>query len=100
MRTNDEIFEELKKLRDDLRENNDQFLTHYQAANFLFISQSKLYKMTSNNEITYYKPNGKKNYYFKSDLIAFIKRNRIKSNEKIGVETMDYMTDNDQRQFF
>jgi excisionase family DNA binding protein len=45
-----------------------------EAADFLNISTSYLYKLTANGEITHYKP-GKRLVFLESDLLAFIEEN-------------------------
>lgn len=55
-----------------------------EACLFLSISKSKMYKMTSANKITFYKPEGKALYFRKADLEAFMLRNKITSNDDLG----------------
>lgn len=50
-----------------------------QAAEFLGISESYLYKLTHQGQISYSRPGGKKIYFLKSDLMEYIRRNKIKA---------------------
>lgn len=59
----------------------NEFFTSKQACEFLGIKQGTLYKLTSNREINFYKPNWKKMYFSKTDLIEYLTRNKY---EKIG----------------
>lgn len=55
-----------------------EVLNSKEAAQFLDISQSNLYKLTSNKEIPYYCPHGKKIYFDRQELIDWIKENSQK----------------------
>ncbi len=51
-------------------------LTLPEASEYLGVSKSHLYKLTYQNLIVHFKPNGKKIYFKKSDLDKYIFRNR------------------------
>ena len=51
-----------------------EVLTLEEAAVFMGISRSTLYKMTHNNVIPFYRPNGKLIYFEKSELLAWMLR--------------------------
>lgn len=59
-------------------------LTSQEAAAYLGISRSKLYKMTCAKEIPHYKPNGKMNYFERAEIEAWALRNRIATNAEIS----------------
>jgi len=65
-----------------------------EAASFLGISKSHLYRLTHTNQISYSQPGGKKIYFSKADLIEYIKKNKIKAIDldKIAAEaaSLDY----------
>ncbi len=50
-------------------------LTQKEAAMYLGISESSLYCLTSANEIPYYKPHGKLNYFRKDELDIWLLQN-------------------------
>lgn len=52
-------------------------LTIDEAAIYIGLSKSKLYKMTSTREIAHSKPNGKQLYFDKSDLDEWMSKNRV-----------------------
>ena len=60
-----------------------EFLTVDEVAKYLGVSKSMVYKMTSNKEITVYKPTGKAIYIQRNDLLKWLKRNPILSDEDI-----------------
>lgn len=60
--------------------NQNQFLSFKQAVNYLGISKSTLYKLTSTSQIKFYKPKGK--IFFKEeDLLSFMTQNGVQGNE-------------------
>lgn len=68
----------------DFEIQNTEFLTEKilnfkQAAEFLGISSSALYKITHKRAITFYKPSGKLIYFKKSELIKWLLSNEQKS---------------------
>ena len=60
-----------------------EVLTLEEAAMFMGISRSTLYKMTHNNVIPFYRPNGKLIYFEKSQLLEWMRKNRASSAEEI-----------------
>ena len=54
-------------------------LTLKEAANYLSVSESTLYKMTSARTITFYKPNNGKIYFKRVDLNNWMLQNEVKS---------------------
>lgn len=58
-------------------------LTLEEAAAYLGISKSTLYKLTHQHEIPFYRPNGKLIYFEKAELVAWMRKNRSMSEEEI-----------------
>ena len=54
-------------------------LTFYEAAEFLGVSKSLLYKLTSQMLLPHYKPRGKMVYFDKKELEDWIREGRIES---------------------
>ena len=61
-------------------------LTLEEAAKFMGIARSSLYKMTHEQAIPFYKPNGKMIFFEKSDLLAWVRKNRVSSEAEISEE--------------
>lgn len=61
-------------------------LTLEEAAKFMGIARSSLYKMTHEQTIPFYKPNGKMIFFEKSDLFAWVRKNRVSSEAEISEE--------------
>ena len=57
-----------------------------EAASFLGIAKSTLYKMTHENRIPFYKPAGKLIYFEKSVLLEWIRSNRVMSESELQEE--------------
>ncbi|MBQ8070209.1 MAG: helix-turn-helix domain-containing protein [Bacteroidales bacterium] len=73
----------LAKLKDYTPWFKKDLLTTEETAKYLGISLSKLYKMTCNNEIPFYKPNGRYNYFALEEVKAWAMRNRVPTNDEI-----------------
>ena len=70
------ILEKLTTIESLLEETNQtKPLTLIEAAKFLDLSPSHLYKLTSERKIPHFKPNGKKIYFDESELVQWFKRN-------------------------
>jgi excisionase family DNA binding protein len=60
--------------------NQTRFLNFKEAATYLCISSSTLYKLTASKQIQFYKPKGK--IFFKDeDLLSFMTHKRVMGNE-------------------
>lgn len=59
-------------------------LTTAEAAHYLGIKPSYLYKMMMRKDISYYKPGGKLCFFEQADLDAWLKRIRVKSQEELN----------------
>ena len=59
-----------------------EFLTTKEAAAYLGMALSYLYKLTSKKSIPFYTPTGKKLYFKKSELDEWMNRGRVATNEE------------------
>ena len=75
MKTNQAILDRLNKIENLLQANQPKPLTLKETAEFLDLSISHLYKLTSAGKIPHYKPQGKRVFFDKVELIAWLKRN-------------------------
>lgn len=62
-----------------------------EAAIFLGISKSSLYKMTHNQVVPFYKPNNKMVYFEKSELLKWLRQNPVASQTQISEEAQHIM---------
>jgi len=71
-----------------------EVLNFSEAAIYLELSHSHLYKLTSGNFINHYKPNGKKIYFKRTELDIWLLRNRQSSKDEIDQLAADYLIKN------
>ena len=70
---------------------NKEIYNLSEACTFLDYSKSYLYKLTHSRQIPHYKPNGKKLYFKRTDLEAWLLRNRVRTADEIEQEAIDYV---------
>jgi excisionase family DNA binding protein len=67
-------------------------LSFDEASEFLSLSKSYLYKLTSSGQIPHYKPQGKMLYFEKSELENWLRQNPVKTNKQIRQEAENLLT--------
>ena len=77
---------------EQLLQQDEKPLSFSEASEYLGVSKSHLYKLTSKNLIVHFKPAGKKIYFKKSDLNAYLFRNRKASEIELDQKAVDYVT--------
>lgn len=77
------ISKQLDVIEKLLRSQEDQPLSAEQAAKYLDVTISYLYKLTSSNSLPFFKPNGKKIYFRKQDLDKWVFRKRSFTVEEL-----------------
>lgn len=60
----------------------NEFLTVKEASQMLGLSKGTLYNMIGRNQIPYYQPRGKV-YFKKEEILQWIEKARVSSNEEI-----------------
>lgn len=80
-----DIIERLDRIEAKLNE-EDKPLTLQETAAYLDISPSYLYKLTASQRIPHYKPHGKRVYFLKADLNAYLLQNRVRPMDEIEQE--------------
>lgn len=55
------------------------------------LSKSHLYKMTCQKLIPYYRPNGKQIYFDKAEVEAWMKQNRVNTQQEAGTMAAAYV---------
>ena len=84
----DPILQKLNNLA-QLISRDERPLTLPEAAEYLGVSKSHLYKLTSGAKIAHFKPAGKKLYFRKSDLSAYLFRNKRTSENDLEQIAID-----------
>jgi len=70
---------------------NKEILSLREAAIYMDISESSLYKLTSRSEINFSKPNGGRIYFKKSDLNNWMLKNAAQSMDSLESEVLNYL---------
>lgn len=86
--------EELKKLLKQTNLLNKEILSVEDATEYLQLSKSCLFKMTSKREIPFYKPGGKKIYFKRSELDNWITSAKVESIDDMENEVELYLSRN------
>lgn len=90
----DEIIKRLERLERLIESqgiNTKEVLNFNEACQYLELSQSHLYKLTSTGAIPHYKPNGKKIYFNRHELDSWLLRNRATSKDEVEQQAADYL---------
>ncbi len=69
-----------------------EYLTMKEAAEYLQLSESFLYKLKGEEGLTYYKPGGKKIYFKKSDLDSWVEKGKVDCDFEIEQSIEDYIS--------
>lgn len=67
-----------------------EILTSEEAAMYMGISKSYLYKLTMRAEIPHYKPMGKLCYFNREELEQWLQRNRVATTEELNDRATRY----------
>ena len=86
--------EEIKEIAKEVVNNTifctKVMLTTDEAAAYLGVSKSYIYRLTSRNEIPCYKPLGKMCYFDRSELEEWIRSNRAATGAEISQQAQSY----------
>lgn len=86
--------EELRKVADQITANiistTKEVLTSDEAAQYMGISKSYLYKLTMRQQIPHFKPMGKMCYFNRQELEGWLQSNRVATDEEIGQRAQAY----------
>ena len=78
---------------ENILNNSKEVLTLEEAALFMGISKSSLYKMTHKHDVPFYRPNGKLIYFEKAELLNWMRQNRCMSVAETKDAAAQHMTD-------
>ena len=94
------ILDKLTEIADKLSEQNilqKAVLNLNEAAKYLDISESHLYKLTSTRQIPHFCPQGKKLYFKREELDQWLLRNRQTASDEIDRMAADYVIRNKRK---
>ena len=96
----DNILERLNAIErklDELAVANKEVLNLKEAAKYLNVSCSHLYKLTYSKQIPHYKPRGKQVYFEKRELDKWLLQNRQTTKAEIEQAAIDYVVKGGKR---
>lgn len=67
-----------------------EVLTSDEAASYMGVSKSYLYKLTMRREIPHYKPTGKIVFFNRSELEEWLQRNKVRTDEELSQQAAAY----------
>lgn len=86
--------EELKQVADLITANTifctKEVLTSDEAAKYMGVSKSYLYKLTMRQQIPHYKPMGKMCYFNRLELEQWLQNNRVSTSAEISQQAQAY----------
>ena len=89
--TTKNVFDKLTAIESLLVATQPKPLTLKEAAEFLDFSRSYLYRLTSQGRIPCYKPEGKRVYFDRAELVDWLKRNRNRTQEETEEKAASYI---------
>ena len=85
-----EDLQEIKNLLQEVQGSPKEVLTSDEAARYMGISKSYLYKLTMRQQIPHYKPMGKMCYFNRAELENWLQNNRVATDEEIKERATNY----------
>ena len=92
MQINQTILEKLNTIEAMLQVQQTRPMAFQEAAKYLDVSPSHLYKLTSGGKIPHFKPQGKKLYFEKSELDQWLMQNPVKTISQIEQDAVNRVT--------
>jgi excisionase family DNA binding protein len=83
MRPYQEVVERLQRIEEMLQGQALKPMSFAETAEYLGVSKSYLYRMTSEGKIPHYKPGGKKVYFEKGEVDRWLMARRVSTAEEI-----------------
>lgn len=69
-----------------------EVLTLTEVSQYTGLSKSHLYKLCSKNEIPFFKPFGKVNYFDRLEIISWLKQNRVATSKEMESKAATFVT--------
>lgn len=94
------IIDKLSNIEQMLTEQNllkKDVLNFNETCQYLNVSQSHLYKLTSTRQVPHFCPQGKKLYFKRTELDTWLQRNRKSSADDIEEQATNYLIRNKRK---
>lgn len=86
--------EQIKEMADMIAEKtmflSKDLLTAEEAARYMGVAKSYLYKLTMRRSIPHYKPMGKMCYFTRTEIDEWLTQNRVKTAEEVDEMALEY----------
>jgi len=82
---------DLKSILNKVFSATKETLDFNETVSYINTSKSYLYKLTSQGLIPHYKPNGKKIYFKRSELDAWVLKNKVFSADELAAQVDNHM---------
>jgi excisionase family DNA binding protein len=92
-----EMLKSIERKLDELAALNKDVLNFKEAAKYLDVSLSHLYKLTSAKEIPHYKPRGKQVFFERKELDKWLLQNRQTTKAEMEQAAIDYVVKGGKR---
>ncbi len=89
MRVYEEMIERLERIEGILKGQSLRPMSFAETAQYLGVSKSYLYRMTSEGKIPHYKPGGKKVYFEKGEVDRWLTARRVATSEEIHAKVRE-----------
>ena len=88
-----ELLQELREIKALIEQgiNADRPMNVEEASKFLGFSTSTVYDLCSQRKITHHKPNGKRLFFKRQDLLDFMLRNKVSSDSQVDDMALKYL---------
>lgn len=88
----EKLFEKISSLENKLLISTKEVLTLDEVAIYTGLSKSHIYKLCSTNDIPFYKPQGKVNYFNRVEIENWLQQNRVATNQEIEQNAINSVT--------
>lgn len=86
------LLEKISSLENKLLISTKEVLTLDEVAIYTGLSKSHIYKLCSTNDIPFYKPQGKVNYFNRVEIENWLQQNRVATNKEIEQNAINSVT--------
>ena len=88
-----EVLQELKEIKALIEQGikSDRPMNIEEASKFLGLSVNYVYALCNKKKLSHFKPNGKKLFFLREDLLNFILRNKVSSDSQVDDMALKYL---------
>lgn len=87
-----DLSDKISNIENKLLISTKEVLTLEEVAIYTGLSKSHIYKLCSTNDIPFYKPQGKVNYFNRVEIENWLQQNRVPTNQEIEQRAINSVT--------